>query len=70
MRASPLKKKKYKKQIFASEHDALYLAHCCATCNRELGFVLSNVFVFHIVFSFFWAKLQPSERKNMKKKAK
>lgn len=32
-----------KKQIFAPECDALNLAHCCATCIRELGFVSSNV---------------------------
>lgn len=37
------KKKTSKKQIFAPECDALNLAHCCATCIRELGFVSSNV---------------------------
>lgn len=58
--------KRIQKQMSAPECDALYSAHCYATCSRELGFVSLNALVFHISFL---AKLQPSERKPMKKKS-
>lgn len=47
-------------KMSAPEFDALYLAHCYATCSQELGFVSLNALVFHISFL---AKLQPSEQK-------